>query len=47
MSETTRKPSARGLSVGDEIPPFARTTGFAHWNRYAAVNDEIRAHPHG
>jgi acyl dehydratase len=41
MSETTRKPSARGLSVGDEIPPFARTTGFAHWNRYAAVNDEF------
>ena len=27
--------------VGDELPPFARTTGFANWNRYAAVNDEF------
>ncbi|MBB5137370.1 acyl dehydratase [Thermocatellispora tengchongensis] len=26
---------------GDEIPPFARRTGFANWNRYAAVNDEF------
>jgi acyl dehydratase len=31
----------RGLSVGDEIPPFERVTGFANWNRYAAVNDEF------
>ncbi|NKQ51603.1 hypothetical protein HFP15_01765 [Amycolatopsis sp. K13G38] len=27
--------------VGDEIPPFTRKTGFANWNRYAAVNDEF------
>jgi acyl dehydratase len=27
--------------VGDEIPPFVRTTDLAHWNRYAAVNDEF------
>jgi acyl dehydratase len=31
----------RGLSVGDEIPPFERVTGFANWNRFAAVNDEF------
>lgn len=28
-------------SVGFEIPPFERTTGFANWNRYAAVNHEF------
>ena len=28
-------------TVGEEIPPFVRTTGFANWNRYAAVNDEF------
>jgi acyl dehydratase len=34
--------SAAGLAqVGDELPPFARTTGFHNWNRYAAVNDEF------
>jgi acyl dehydratase len=26
---------------GTEIPPFTRRTGFANWNRYAAVNDEF------
>jgi acyl dehydratase len=29
------------VSVGDEIPPFARTTDLANWNRFAAVNDEF------
>jgi acyl dehydratase len=29
------------LRAGDEIPPFERTTDLAHWNRYAAVNDEF------
>lgn len=29
------------VSVGDELPPFTRETGFANWNRYAAVNDEF------
>ena len=29
------------VAVGDELPAFTRTTGFANWNRYAAVNDEF------
>ncbi len=29
------------IKVGDELPAFERTTDFAHWNRYAAVNDEF------
>jgi acyl dehydratase len=29
------------LTPGAELPPFVRTTGFEHWNRYAAVNDEF------
>lgn len=29
------------IRVGEEIPPFVRTTGFHEWNRYAAVNDEF------
>jgi len=29
------------VSVGDEIPAFERLTGFAEWNRYAAVNEEF------
>jgi hypothetical protein len=29
------------MRVGDEIPPFARETGLANWNRFAAVNDEF------
>jgi acyl dehydratase len=29
------------IEIGDEVPAFARTTEFAHWNRYAAVNDEF------
>ena len=29
------------VKVGDEIPTFTRETGFANWNRYAAVNDEF------
>jgi acyl dehydratase len=28
-------------SVGDELPPFRRQTGFAEWNRFAAVNYEF------
>lgn len=28
-------------NVGDEQPPWSRTTGFMNWNRYAAVNDEF------
>jgi acyl dehydratase len=27
--------------VGDELPPFRRTTGLPNWVRYAAVNDEF------
>jgi acyl dehydratase len=33
--------SAAAAKVGDELPPFVRTTGFHNWNRYAAVNDEF------
>jgi acyl dehydratase len=29
------------IAVGDELPPFERASEFAHWNRYAAVNDEF------
>jgi acyl dehydratase len=29
------------IHIGDQIPPFIRTTHFAEWNRYAAVNDEF------
>ncbi len=28
-------------AVGDTLPEFTRTTDFANWNRYAAVNDEF------
>ena len=28
-------------AVGDELPTFERTTGFEHWNRFAAVNYEF------
>ncbi|KJV03543.1 MULTISPECIES: MaoC/PaaZ C-terminal domain-containing protein [Nocardiaceae] len=28
-------------TVGEELTPFTRDTGFANWNRYAAVNDEF------
>ena len=27
--------------AGEELAPFTRETGFAAWNRYAAVNDEF------
>jgi acyl dehydratase len=33
--------SVRGLTVGEEIPTFVRSTGFANWNRFAAVNHEF------
>jgi acyl dehydratase len=33
--------STIALREGDELPPFVRTTGFAEWNRFAAVNDEF------
>ena len=29
------------LEVDAEIPTFVRSTGFAEWNRFAAVNDEF------
>jgi acyl dehydratase len=38
MDEMTGAVQAK---VGDELPPFTRTTGFHNWNRYAAVNDEF------
>ncbi len=29
------------ITIGDTIPAFERRSEFAHWNRYAAVNDEF------
>jgi acyl dehydratase len=29
------------LIPGADLPPFVRKTGFHHWNRYAAVNEEF------
>ena len=29
------------IRAGDTLPVIERTTGFGHWNRYAAVNDEF------
>lgn len=29
------------IHVGDRMPEWSRTTSFAEWNRYAAVNDEF------
>lgn len=29
------------IAEGQELPVYERTTGFGHWNRYAAVNDEF------
>src|SRR6266436_7332103 len=29
------------VGIGGELPAFERLTGFAEWNRYAAVNDEF------
>ncbi len=29
------------IEVGDTVPAVARTTDLAHWNRYAAINDEF------
>lgn len=39
---TLQAPSAaRQLVVGDTIGPFERESGFATWNRFAAVNSEF------
>jgi acyl dehydratase len=29
------------VQVGDQLPAFERLSGFAEWNRFAAVNDEF------
>jgi acyl dehydratase len=34
-------PNPQDIKVGDELPVFQRATGFHHWNRFAAVNDEF------
>lgn len=34
-------PTFDAIAIGDTIPPLVRTTDLAHWNRYAAVNDEF------
>lgn len=33
--------TARDIEVGASIGSLSRDTGFANWNRYAAVNDEF------
>jgi acyl dehydratase len=40
-AEPPTGPGWERTRVGDEIPAFVRTTDLAHWNRYAAVNDEF------
>ncbi len=30
-----------GITAGEQLPAFTRTTGFEAWNRFAAVNDEF------
>jgi acyl dehydratase len=39
--ERVKAPSFDSIQVGDALPSLERTTLFAHWNRYAAVNDEF------
>ena len=29
------------VAIGDKLPAWSRKTGFAEWNRYAAVNEEF------
>ncbi len=29
------------IKIGDKLPDWSRKTGFAEWNRYAAVNEEF------
>ena len=29
------------VQIGDKMPEWSRRTGFAEWNRYAAVNEEF------
>jgi acyl dehydratase len=38
MTETSNPRTAK---VSDRLPPFVRSPGLDHWNRYAAVNDEF------
>jgi acyl dehydratase len=37
----SNSPVFESINIGDRLPEFVRTTGFAEWNRYAAVNDEF------
>ena len=41
MTDLRTDAAALDVAVGTELPTFERTTDFAHWNRYAAVNDEF------
>ena len=40
MNESV-SPTFESIEIGYPLPEFVRTTGFAEWNRYAAVNDEF------
>lgn len=39
--DSTTVPAWEAVHEGLALAPFVRTTGLAHWNRYAAVNDEF------
>jgi acyl dehydratase len=42
VNDEQRQASGAGRAApGSPPPPYERTTGFGHWNRYAAVNDEF------
>jgi acyl dehydratase len=41
VANVTADADVDSIEIGTEIPSFVRTTGFANWNRFAAVNDEF------
>ena len=41
MDRDQRAKALAEVAVGETLPVFERTTGFAEWNRFAAVNDEF------
>jgi acyl dehydratase len=41
VTVTAPTPYFEDVEIGQEIPPFRRTTDLMHWNRYAAVNEEF------
>lgn len=41
MDPGQRAKALAEVALGESLPVFERTTGFAEWNRFAAVNDEF------